>query len=122
MSDSEPTAYAERRSRLPAPPGIVWDSLVEPHRPRTRPWLVVADDEVEPRVLAAERPVSVLWSSPWPARPDDTVLVELAPHESGTAITYTLRAAGEPPDAATAERQRRRVSVMLLADLRESYG
>ena len=55
-----------RARTLPAPPPVVWDSLVEPRRPGTRPWLHLLADEVEPRVLAAEKPGRVVWSSLWP--------------------------------------------------------
>ncbi len=116
------TPYGARRSRLPAPPGTVWDSLVDPRRVGARPWLALADDEVEPRLLDGERPVRVVWSSPWPARPHDQVHIVLAPHGLETAVGYTLLTPDEPPDPTTAERLRRRISVLLFAELRESYG
>jgi hypothetical protein len=45
---------ASRTRRLPAPPAVVWESLVEPHRVGARPWLVLLADEIEPRVLEAQ--------------------------------------------------------------------
>jgi hypothetical protein len=68
-----------RRTRtLPAPPHIVWGSLIDPHQPRARPWLNLLDDEIEPRVLEAVRPKLVVWSSIWPATPDQIIRFEIA--------------------------------------------
>ena len=100
----------------------MWDSLADPHRVGTRRWLALADDEVEPRLLHGERPLLVVWSSLWLARPDDQVRIELAAHELGTAVAYALLTPGKPPDPPTAERLRRRISVLLFAELRESFG
>lgn len=66
-----------RERRLPAPPSVVWESLVNPGRPGTRPWLDLLPDEVAPRVLDAEKPTTVVWSSLWPSRPNDEVHLEL---------------------------------------------
>jgi hypothetical protein len=100
-----------REKTLPAPPSVVWRSLVEPHAPGARPWLRLLDDEVEPRVLAADEPVLVVWSSLWP-RPDG----------GGTALRWTLTTDAEPPDDGATGHLRYRLNQLLWADLRLSYG
>ncbi len=58
-----------RARTLPAPPPVVRDSLVEPRRPGARPWLHRPADEVDPRVLAAEKPgLGVVVAVAEPAR------------------------------------------------------
>lgn len=113
---------ASRAKRLPAPPWAVFDSLVDPDQPGARPWLNLLDDEVEPRVLEAERPHRVLWSSIWLRRPDDQVLLELAAADSDTSVKFTLLTPYEAPDDRTIRHLRYRMNVLLYADLRYSYG
>lgn len=111
-----------RAKRLPPPQWVVFDSLVDPHRPGTRPWLSLLPDEVEPRILLAERPDRVVWSSLWPDRPRDEVHFELAPDRGDTMLTFTLLTPDHPPDESTSRHLRRRMSTLLFADLRYSYG
>jgi hypothetical protein len=111
-----------RARNLPAPPRVVWLSLVDPHRAGTRPWLELLADEVEPRVLAAVEPERVVWSSLWPSRPDDEVHFELAPETGGTSLRFTLVTPHEMPDASKTGHLRKRLSHLLYADLRYSYG
>ncbi|MCR6488705.1 hypothetical protein M8542_38340 [Amycolatopsis sp. OK19-0408] len=112
-----------RARTLPAPLAAVWDSLVEPHRPGSRSWLVLLADEVEPRVLAAEKPGRVVWSSLWPSRPDDEVQFALSPsRDGGTLLRFTLLTPAEAPDESKTGHLRRRLNQLLFADLRFSYG
>ncbi len=111
-----------RARKLPAPPHIVWASLVHPDAPGTRPWLNLLDDEVAPRVLEAQEPTRVLWSSLWPHRPDDEILLELESVADETLLRFTLRTAAEYPDESQTGHLRRRLNVLLFADLRFSYG
>jgi hypothetical protein len=112
-----------RARMLPAPPTVVWESLVEPHRPGGRPWLTLLPDEVEPRVLAAERPDRVVWSSLWPSRPRDQVHFALmAVAGSGTSLRFTLCTPDDVPDQSKTGHLRRRLNQLLFADLRFSYG
>jgi hypothetical protein len=112
-----------REKVLPAPPHIVWRSLARPHDPAARPWLRLDEDEVEPRVLVAEEPGLVVWSSLWPRRPDDVVRLELrAVADGGTALRWTMTTEDEPPDASATEHFRHRLDHLLWADLRLSYG
>ncbi|MTD52932.1 hypothetical protein GKO32_02925 [Amycolatopsis sp. RM579] len=112
-----------RARTLPAPPFAVWDSLVEPRRPGARPWLHLLADEVDPGVLAAEKPSQVVWSSLWPSRPNDQVRFALtASRDGGTLLRFTLLAADEAPDQSKTGHLRRRLNQLLFADLRFSYG
>lgn len=111
-----------RAKRLPAPQRIVFDSLVEPHAPGARPWLNLRPDEIEPRVLEADRPNRVVWSTLWPDRPNDQVRFDLTTKRDDTLLTFTLLSPDGPPDERTAGHLRHRMSVLLFADLRYSYG
>lgn len=114
--------YGSRARRLPAPPRIVWQSLTDIHAPGARPWLDLLHDEVEPRVLESESPVRVVWSSLWPSRPDDRVLLELAAVDAETSLRFTLLTPGELPDDSKTGHLRKRMNQVLFADLRFSYG
>ncbi|WP_410616585.1 hypothetical protein [Amycolatopsis sp. lyj-109] len=112
-----------RARTLPAPPAVVWGSLVEPRRPGARPWLHLLADEVDPGVLTAEKPSRVVWSSLWPSRPDDQVQFALtATHDGGTLLRFTLLTPHEAPDQSKTGHLRRRLNHLLFADLRFSYG
>jgi hypothetical protein len=108
--------------RLPAPPAIVWESLMNPHLPGARPWLNLLDDEVEPTVLDAEKPIRVVWSSLWPSRPNDRVHLTMTTAGSETLLRFTLLTPDDPPDAGKTGHLRRRINYLLFADLRYSYG
>ena len=108
---------------LPAPPKVVWDSLVNPHRQGARPWLNLLSDEVEPKVLEAEEPRLLVWSSLWPSRPNDQVQFELSSvGADNTALKFTLLTPDEPPDQSKVGHLRKRPNHLLGADLRFSYG
>jgi len=111
-----------RARKLPAPQSVAWDSLVQPEREGTRPWLSLAADEVAPRILGAEEPHRVVWSSIWPSRPNDEVHFELAAIGSETSLKLTLLTPDEPPDQSTTGHLRHRLNHLLFADLRYSYG
>lgn len=113
---------ARRTRNLPAPPHVVWRSLVAPHEEGTRPWLRLLDDEVEPQVLSSVEPREVVWSTLWPSRPDDEVRFRLSEGAGGTDLEFALLTPGEVPDDSTLGHLRRRLNVMLWADLRYSYG
>ena len=85
-------------------------------------WLDLLDNEVPPRVLEAEPPTRVVWSSVWPSRPSDRVVLELAAAGGDTALTFTLLAEGGLPDDSKTGHIRRRINQLLFADLRLSYG
>jgi hypothetical protein len=111
-----------RGGKLPAPPAVVWDSLVRPHHPGARAWLDLLPGETEPVVLVADDPGRVVWSSLWPGRPGDEVHFELTPVGSETLLRFTLLTPDGPPDEDSVDRLRRRLSQLLFRDLRLSYG
>ncbi|WP_103352281.1 hypothetical protein [Amycolatopsis sp. CA-128772] len=115
--------FGSRARTLPAPPPVVWESIVEPRRPGARPWLRLLADEVEPRVLTAEKPSHAAWSSLWPSRPDDQIHFALtASRDGGTLLRFSLLTPAEAPDQSKTGHLRRRVNHLLFADLRYSYG
>jgi hypothetical protein len=108
----------------PPPPHIVFDELVRAAGNPTRPWLALLDDEVPPRVTNSSRPAPVEWSSLWAKRPDLVLRFVLAPDAGGhgTDLRWTLLA-GEPvPADALIGHLRKRVNVLINADLRYSFG
>ncbi|HJP72968.1 MAG TPA: hypothetical protein VJ914_01795 [Pseudonocardiaceae bacterium] len=112
-----------RARTLPAPPSVVWESLTQPRRPGAREWLILLDDETEPRVLRADAPKLVVWSSLWPSRPDDEVHFELtATGDGGTRLRFTLLTPDAAPDESKTGHLRRRLNQLLFAELRYSYG
>ena len=88
----------------------------------SRVWLDLLDDEVAPRVVESDAPNRVVWSSLWPSRPGDQVVIELAHEGADTALTFTLLAEGDVPDESKTGHIRRRINHLLFADLRFSYG
>jgi len=114
--------YGARAQSLPAPPGVVWDSLTNPDASGTRPWLKLLADEIAPEVLESNRPDRVVWSSLWPSRPNDQVVLELSAAGPETALRFTLLTPDEPPDESKTGHIRKRMNHLLFADLRFSYG
>src|SRR3954463_11709201 len=106
---------ASRTRRQPAPPSVVWESLTDPRRSRTRPWLTLLPDELEPTVVEAEKPYRVVWSSLWPDRPDDQVHIELAAAGPETSLRFILLTPHQGPDDTDVRSRRRRVSELLFA-------
>jgi len=111
-----------RRRELPAPPHVVARSLTEPDRDPARPWLLLLPDEQRPDVLEFRPPRLVVWSSLWPSRPDAVVRFDLAGRGGGTDLRWTLLLAEPLPDAAKLGHLRKRINVLIHANLRYSYG
>jgi hypothetical protein len=84
--------------------------------------LNLLSDEVEPRVLEAEKPNRVVWSSLWPSRPNDQVHFELMATDGETSLKFSLLTPDEAPDQSKTGHLRRRLNHLLFADLRFSYG
>jgi hypothetical protein len=114
--------FGSKARKLPAPPQVVWESLVHPRQPGTRPWLALLADEVEPRILSSVKPTSVVWSSLWPSRPHDQVRLDLSEQRGETVLRFTLLTPDDPPDQSKTGHLRRRMNHLLFADLRFSYG
>jgi len=86
--------------------------------------LVLLDDEVEPRVLGADAPHSLSWSSLWTKRPEAIVRFELPHDESGqgTDLGWTLLVGEPAPEATWIGHARKRLNQLINADLRYTFG
>jgi hypothetical protein len=117
----DPVELGRRTGVLPPPLAVVWESLTDPFREGTRPWLELLEDETAPRILEAARPSLVVWSSIWPHTPEVVIRFELAPRDRETALTWTATSP-EALDASAVGHRRFRLNKLLWEDLRESYG
>ncbi|HEV3354261.1 MAG TPA: hypothetical protein VG076_15130 [Acidimicrobiales bacterium] len=113
---------AEREKSQPPPPSIVWETLTDPYRAGTRQWLVVAEGEVEPTVIEAERPSLVVWSSLWPDRPNDMIRFRIEENSGGSSLKWTLESPDEPPDDARLGQIRHRINYLINGEMRDSFG
>lgn len=95
---------------------------MRPDRDPARPWLLLEDDEVAPVVLEAVEPSQVVWSSLWPRRPDARVRFDLSGDVSGTALRWTLLVDEPAPDDALIGHLRRRIQILINANLRFTFG
>jgi hypothetical protein len=111
-----------RQRSQPAPPRIVFDALIDPDRDPARPWLNLCSDEQRPRVVHADRPGTVVWSSLWPSRADAIVEFDLPAEGGGTALRWTLRVDEPIPDAALITHLCHRLNQLINANLRYSFG
>ncbi|MGY1812905.1 hypothetical protein [Blastococcus sp. SYSU D00820] len=113
-----------RRRNQPAPPHVVFEALTQPDRDPARPWLALLPDEIPPEVLVAEEPHLVVWSSLWPRRPDARIRFELAwdGGHAGTDLRWVVEMAERAPDASLTGHVRRRLNVLVNAQLRATFG
>lgn len=114
---------ATRKRTQPAPPRVVFEALTQPHRDPLRPWLVLAADEQEPAVVAAEPADHVVWSSLWRAWPSAQIRFDLPSDGSyGTDLRWTLAVDPPVPDDAEIAHMRRRINELINANLRLTFG
>ncbi len=113
-----------RKRNQPAPPHIVYEALTDPSRDPTRPWLLLLDDEVTPRLLQTRRPDEVVWSSIWTKRPDAVICFDLPLDQSGygTDLRWTLQVEDPVPDDRLVGHMRKRLNELINANLRYSFG
>ncbi len=111
-----------RRQRMPPPAGILWADLAAPRRDGPRVWLSLLDDERWPSVLESVEGERVMWSSPWPHRPADRIVLEVAPDPNGSTLEFVWLAGDPLPTESTIAHIRKRLNVLLFAELRFSYG
>lgn len=83
-------------------------------KPSTASAILLLSDEVEPRILAAEKASRVVWSSLWPSRPSDQVHFELTVVGNETSLKFTLLTPDEAPDQSKTGHLRRRLNHLLL--------
>ncbi|MBA2323898.1 MAG: hypothetical protein H0V92_07800 [Pseudonocardiales bacterium] len=80
-------------------------------------------DEVEPKLLRAEPPDLVVWSSLWPQRPEATVRFELASDGGhGCDLRWTLLLAEPLQDQSALGHMRKRLNELINANLRYTFG
>lgn len=112
-----------RRRNQPPPPAVVFEALTEPDRDPARPWLRLLDDEQPLRILRAEHPRLVVWSSLWPRRPDAEVRFELEFDGTyGTELRWTLLVAEPLPDPSLLGHLRKRMNQLVNGNLRRTFG
>lgn len=113
-----------RKRNQPAPPHIVFEALTQPDRDSQRPWLMLLDDEVAPKVLKTTYPDTVVWSSLWKERPDAVIRFDLPQDKSGqgTDLRWTLEVEEPLPDDGLVGHMRKRLDELINANLRYSFG
>lgn len=112
-----------RQRSQPAPPHVVFDVLADPDRDPARPWLLLLDDEQPPRLIDAEKPNFLVWSSLWEKRPDARVRFDLSTDGgAGTRLRWTLFVAEPLPDASLLGHLRKRLNELINANLRYTFG
>jgi hypothetical protein len=112
-----------RQRSQPAPPHVVFEVLADPDRNPARPWLLLLDDERSPRLIDAEKPNVIVWSSLWEKRPDAQVRFDLAPDgAAGTRLRWTLLVAEPLPDPSLLGHMRKRLNELINANLRYTFG
>ncbi|MCZ4549668.1 hypothetical protein [Gordonia rubripertincta] len=79
-----------RARNQPAPPWALYEDLTNPNRQPKRQWLHLLEDEVAPKVIVAENPSRVVWSSLWARRPDESFTGHMR-KRIGTLINANLR-------------------------------
>jgi hypothetical protein len=115
-------SIGSRKRNQPAPPPVIFEDLCDPNRQPIRPWLHLLDDEVAPVVVESNRPDRVVWSSLWVKRPDARVHFDLQAARGGTDLRWTLCVDEPLPDASLTGHMRTRISELINANLRYTYG
>jgi hypothetical protein len=114
---------ASRSKTQPPPPGVVWDTLADPHRPATRQWLSLAKGEVQPTVIESNRPSLVVWSSLWPERPLDQIRFDITSDEhGGSLLKWVLVTDDDAPGDAMLGQMRYRINYLINSEMRYSFG
>lgn len=94
---------------------------MQPHQDRHREWLLLLDDEVEPKIIASNEPDLVVWGSIWTWHPKARIRFELVPDDGGgTRLRFILTDKVDPGPASVGH-MRKRVN-QLLAELLFSFG
>ena len=111
-----------RQRSQPAPPYVVFEVLTDPDRDPARIWLTLLGNEQAPRIIGAEKPSWLVWSSLWPKWPDAQVRFDLASDDTaGTLLRWTLLME-QVPDPSELGHLRKRLNVLINANLRYTFG
>ncbi|MCZ4556540.1 hypothetical protein O4215_13255 [Rhodococcus maanshanensis] len=114
---------ARKRRTQPPPPHVLYEALTDPDRDPTRPWLLLQEDEQRPTIAESVEPNVVVWTSLWPLRPDANIRFDIeGPSRGSATLTWTLILDDPVPDAATIIRMRKRLNVLINANLRFTFG
>lgn len=111
-----------RARNQPAPPWVLYEDLTNPNRQPKRQWLHLLEDEVAPKMIVAESPSRVVWSSLWARRPDALVQFDLLAGRGGTDLRWTLLVEEPLPDESLTGHIRKRIGTLINANLRYTYG
>jgi len=111
-----------RRKNQPAPPHVIFEALIDPHRVGARPWLELRLDELPAAVIFAAPPSKVVWSSIWQLRPDAVIEFDLTAGGGGTDLKWTLLASELAPDEVSTRHFCFRLQELINANLRYSFG
>lgn len=95
---------------------------MQPDRDPSRIWLVLLVDERAPKILDADLPHTVTWSSIWVKRPDAKIRFDLSGGPSGTRLRWTVFVDEPLPDDSLIGHIRKRMNELINANLRYSYG
>ncbi len=114
-------AGSRRRGQAP-PPWVVFEALSTPDRDPARPWLRLLDDEQRPRVMRAEFPSTIEWSSLWTRQPEARICFDLRPVGPATDLRWTLWLPEPLPDESVLGHFRFRLNKLINADLRYTFG
>jgi hypothetical protein len=106
-------AIADRVHRYRAPVRVIYAALTD----ERQEWLRLQPGEVVPHLVEAVPHERVVWSSFWPASPNDVIELDLSPHGRGTALRMR-RFCDTPPDERGIAITRQRLNTKLGADLR----
>jgi hypothetical protein len=81
-------------------------------------------DEQRPKVLLAEEPLLVVWSSLWTRRPDAQVRFDLHGdgERQGTDLRWTLSVEEPGPEPRLVGHMCKRLNELINAELRYSFG
>ncbi|MFI6432123.1 hypothetical protein [Rhodococcus oryzae] len=114
---------ARKRRTQPPPPHVLYEALTDPDRDPARPWLLLHDDEQRPMITGSVERNLVVWTSLWPLHPDANIRFDIDGPPGGSAtLTWTLILDDPVPDAETIIRMRRRLNVLINANLRFTFG
>jgi hypothetical protein len=113
-----------RERAQPAPPSVIWETLVEPRRStQYHQWLTLNVDETDPNVVESSRPTLVVWSSIWLDRPNDLIRFEISNDEGGgSRLRWTLESPDESPTDERLGRLRYRINYLINGKMRQSMG
>jgi hypothetical protein len=107
-------ALADRTHRYRAPAPVLFAALTT----ELGGWLRLAPGEVRPRILEAVPATRVVWSSFWPASPDDTIELDLADVGREETLIRLRWFTTNPPDDRGIGFTRQRLNLKLGGDLR----